>query len=458
MAAAPSPSATAAPGRAAALGWLAYEAGRTPYFVLVNIYVFAPYFASRIVGDPVRGQATWGFVTAAGAFLVALLGPVGGAAADAGGRRKPWLLAATLGALAAMSLLWWATPARGVLFAAAAVAGASALFELSVVFHNALLTRAAPPERLGALSGLSFGLGNLASLVVLGVFTFALAGPRPAFGLSHADFGPERAAGLLAAAVFALGAWPLFVWTPDAPGTGRKLGPAVAEGLRTLRGTARALGRQRNLARYLVARMIFNDGFVVILYFSGVYLGGRFGWSPGTLTTYGAIMGLAAFAGAVAGGWIDDRIGSRRTLLLAVGVVAAATVVNLTLGPTTLLGVTVAGRAAGAPELSSAPEIAAVGNGVLCTVGLLAGIASSRTMLARIAPPERLAECFGLFALSGNAMAFFAPLAVGVATALSGSQQGGLAVTLAFLLVGGALLLGVREARDADPPAPGVPA
>lgn len=447
MAAAPSHS----PTRGAALAWLAYEAGRTPYFVLINIYVFAPYFTQHVVGDPVRGQAAWGLVTAAGALVVAALGPVLGATADAGGRRRPWLWAATLLALPAMSLLWFARPGGGLWLPALLVAACTALFELSVVFHNALLPLAARPERLGRLSGLSFGLGNLASLVVLGVFTFVLAGPHPAFGLSHADFGPERAAGLLAAAWFAPLALPLLLWGPDAPATGRPLGPAVAEGLRALARTARTLSRRRNLFRYLAARMIFNDGFVVILYFAGVYLGGRFAWSAATLTAVGAVNGVAAVAGGVLGGRLDDRIGSKRTLLLAVGTVAAATAVNLTLGPASILGVAVPGRAPGAPELSSAAEQVAVLNGAACTVALLAGIASSRTMLARLAPPAMLAECFGLFALSGNAMAFLAPLCVGLVTAWSGSQQGGLAVTLAFLATGGLLLLGVREAPDSEP-------
>ena len=447
VAASPSP----APPRRAAWSWLAYEAGRTPYFTLVNIYVFAPYFTAQLVGDPVRGQAAWGYVTAAGALLVALAGPVLGAAADAGGRRKPWLAVATLLALPAMALLWTARPGGGWLAAGVLVALCSALFELSVVFHNALLTAVAPPARMGRLSGLSFGLGNLVSLLVLVFFTLAMAGPRPAFGLSHADFGPERASGLLAAAVFAAGAWPVFLLAPDAPATGRAPAAAVAEGLRALARTARSVRRHGNLVRYLVARMVFNDGFVVILYFSGVYLGGRFGWSAGALTTYGAAMALAAFAGGVGGGWLDDRIGSKRTLLLAVGLVALATVVNLTLGPTTVLGLALPARAPGAPELTGPAEIAAVVNGALCTLGLLAGIASSRTMLARIAPPAMLAECFGLFALSGNAMAFLAPLLTGLVTRWTGSQQGGLAVTLAFLAGGGLLLLGVREARDPDP-------
>ena len=445
MTAAVAPAAPPRRPRLGAAAWLMYEAGRTPFFVLIQIYVFAPYFTRTLVGDPARGQAWWGFLTAAGAVAVALTGPVLGAAADAGGRRKPWLLLMTVLFLPAMCALWWARPGAPLLWVAADVALCGALFELSVVFHNALLTNVAPPSRIGAMSGASFGLGNLTTLVVLVIFITLLAGPHPAFGLSHADFGPERAAGILAAVWFAAFAAPLFLFTPDSPSTGRPLGPAVAEGLRAITATVRDLGAHRNLARYLLARMVFNDGFVVILFFSGIYLGGRFGWSAGSLTVYGAAMAVMAFIGGVGGGWLDDRIGSHRALLLSVAVVFASTVVSVSLGPTSVLWIAVPARAAGAPELTGPAEIAALVNGGVCTLGLLTGLGSSRTFLARLAPPDMLGECFGLFALSGNAMAFLAPLSVALVTAATGNQQAGLAVTLAFLGVGGLLLLGVRD-------------
>ena len=438
MATASDPSQPAHPRRGA-LAWALYEAGRTPYFVLVNIYVFAPYFTGVVVGDPVRGQTIWGLVTAAAAVLTALLAPVLGAAADAGGRRKPWLLAMTAVAVPAMMLLWTARPGATLLWPIVALIAAGSAFELSVVFHNALLTQVAAPERIGRLSGLSFAGGNLATLAVLAVFTFFLS-PR----LDAAAHAPERSAGLLAAAWFALLSVPLFVWTPDAPPSGRPLGAAVRDGLGRLRRTLGELPRHREIARYLLARMIFNDGFLVILYFAGVYAGGLFSWRAETLTVFGVLSTLAAVAGGVLGGWLDDRFGSRRTLLGAVAVGFFCMIVTLTTGPGRILGVEVA-VAAGAPPLSTAPELVFLANAAVCTVAILAGIASSRSFVARLAPPGMTAEFFGLFALSGNAVAFLGPLSVSLATAASGGQRGGFAVVLVFLGAGGALLLRVRD-------------
>jgi len=86
---------------------------------------------------------------------------------------------------------------------------------------------------------------------------------------------------------------------------------------------------------------------------------------------------------------------------------------------------------------------------MMIAVCLVATYANSRAMMARIAPEPRMTEFFGLYALSGEATAFAAPLAVAAATAASGSQQWGMAVIVAFLALGLAGLSFVREERAA---------
>ena len=73
--------------------------------------------------------------------------------------------------------------------------------------------------------------------------------------------------------------------------------------------------------------------------------------------------------------------------------------------------------------------------------------AASRTMVGRIAPPSMTGEFYGLFALSGRATAWMAPLAIGIVTAASGSTRIGMACVLAFLVLGFLLLWSVREER-----------
>ena len=132
------------------LGWALYQLASDPYFVMVNIFVFAPYFEGTIVGNYVHGQELWGYVQGASGALIALFSPVLGAIADASGRRKPGLILFSALGLVAMSGLLWATPDR-VSGTAITVIAAAVMMEFAVVFHNAMLTSIASPRRIGFL-------------------------------------------------------------------------------------------------------------------------------------------------------------------------------------------------------------------------------------------------------------------------------------------------------------------
>ena len=82
-------------------------------------------------------------------------------------------------------------------------------------------------------------------------------------------------------------------------------------------------------------------------------------------------------------------------------------------------------------------------------IGIFSGPAqaASRTMVARLAPVEKIGEFYGLYALSGKATAFIAPLVVGVVTGISQSQRAGVSTILLFLIIGLLLMLFVREER-----------
>ena len=81
-----------------------------------------------------------------------------------------------------------------------------------------------------------------------------------------------------------------------------------------------------------------------------------------------------------------------------------------------------------------------------CLIGGAGGPlqAASRTLLIRLAPQDRIAQYFGLFALTGKVTSFVGPLLVASVTAVTTSQKAGMAVLVVFFVVGLALLLRVR--------------
>ena len=413
-------------------------------FLALGAFVFAPYLSQELVGDPTRGQALWGYMLASVAIVVALTSPILGAIADALGRRKPFVFAFSSLTVIGAALLWYAEPSRPdavayalVLFAIAAVGT-----ELSAVFNNAMLPDLAGPRTMGRLSGLGWGMGYAGGFVALVlVFATLVLAQTPALGLDPAQFEPQRSVGPISALWLAIFLLPFFLFTPDTPARPVALWAAVRSGLGRLVQTARHARKLGNVGRFLLARMLYQDGLSALLNFSGLYGAGVFGWSIETLGLFAILLIVAAVPGSFLGGVLDDRLGSKRTITIAVTGLVIAAIGILSVGPDEVLFVIpVAAPTEGGGLFAATGERAFLGFALLA--GLCVGPAqsASRTMLARLAPPDKLAEFFGLYALAGKATAFAAPLLVGLTTTLFASQRPGLAVLIVFL-VGGLIVL-----------------
>ncbi len=447
------------------ISWALFEWARNPYVLLITIYVFAPYFSEHLVGDPVAGQALWGTLSGIGGFIIAILAPILGAIADLGGRRKPWIAGfAFLLALFTFAL-WFAVPDEVMLplvVVGAIIVINNVLFEFTAVFHNAMLPEICSHKRVGGLSGLGLALGNLAGLLMLLFMLWAFALPglvdwsfvpsAPLFGLDRAAHQTERIAGPITAIWLVLFTLPLLLFTPDRVSSGLPLGSAVRQGVRRVGKTLSEVMHYRNVATYLVARMFYNDGKTAILTFGGIYAAGTFGWGPLDMLAYGVTLSIFAVFGGVLGGWLDDTFGSQKAILISISFTSLGLIASLLMGPTTVLGIwnwtpeTVPVLYDG-PFFNTVPEAVYVGIVILLAIFITAAYANSRTMLARIAPAEKMAEFFGLYALSGTATAFMAPIVVGIFTAWFESQRAGMFSILIFMAIGLVGMLFVKNER-----------
>jgi MFS transporter, UMF1 family len=434
-----------------------FEWGRNPYVLIITIYVYATYFAREIVGDPVRGQALWADIQAYAGLVVALSAPFLGAIADAGGRRKPWIAFFSVLLIAATASLWFGAPmgaGLGLTGIAMVIALGHVAYDGSFVFHNAMLPSLVPPMKIGRWSGAGYALGNLAGiLLLLFILVFIYLPAVPLWGLNRAAHEHERIAGPIMALWFALFSLPFFLFVPD--GRSKKVAPrkAIAEGFASVLRTLRTLPRTPNVALFLLARMIYSDGLNVMLAFGGVYAAGIFGWGEIESAIYGIVLSLFAAAGGFLGGWLGDWIGVKRALLLSLGGIMTAALLSLGFAPDRLFFVFPYPRGEAIfdfPYFRTAPELLYIACIMAAALCLVATFANSRTLMAKLAPSGRMTEFFGLYALSGGVTAFAAPIAVALATRLSGSQQGGMAVIVVFIAAGFFLLLFVREERDED--------
>ena len=414
--------------RAPVIGWCLYDWANSAFPTVISTFVFAAYFTKAVAPDETTGTFLWGNATAIAAVCIALLSPVLGAIADRTGKRKPWLAVFSLVCILASAALWTVEPDSSfVIRALALVIVATIGFEFATIFYNAMLAEVAPPDRIGRVSGLGWGLGYFGGLacLVAALFGFIQADPPP-FGLSDQGEEAVRATFILVAVWFAVFSLPIFLLVPESRlKENEGLDEAVGDGLKRIWTTLRRLRWSQPVTRFLVARMLYADGLTTLFTFGGIYAAGTFGMEFDEIIMFGISLNVTAGIGAAAFGWLDDRIGPKRTIFLA------------------LIGLVLFGVAA----LLAPDKTWFWGIGMALGTFMGPAQAASRTYMAKLAPPDQRAEMFGLFALSGKATNFAGPLVLGWATLAFDSQRAGMATIVLFLVAGLALLTTVREER-----------
>ncbi|USQ95839.1 MFS transporter [Caulobacter sp. RL271] len=418
--------------------WALYEWAQQPYWALIATFIFTPYFAAGFVGDAARGQTLLGYAGAVSGLAIAILSPMVGASVDARRNPRAWLVGLAFPFVIASAGLWWAVPGETgrvpLILACLVVAGVVA--ELGVTVVNALLPVVAKPGQVGRLSGTAWALAYVGALLTLFIVLFCFSLPKvPMLGLDKALHEPDRIVGPMVALWFLAFAWPLMLIAPRPPSIGD------AKPLAQLWETIRGLPSRPHMARFLIGRMLLGDGISSFIAFGGVLAAGLFGWTTTQLGLYAILLSVAAGIGTFIGGRIDQKIGSKATVLLATGVILFGAVGIGMVGKDTIFFLLpVAPAQPGGALFSSTPERMFLFFSLF--VGLTFGPAQSslRAWMAELAPAGETGRWFGLYALSGKATAFMAPLVIAVGTKLVGDQRIAVVVSAAFMALGALVL------------------
>ena len=325
-------------------------------------------------------------------------------------------------------MLWFTQPStEWVLWALFFFALGNFAFELSSVFYNAMLPTLVPSNRVGRLSGWGWGVGYAGGLCCLLFALMVFVQPEnPPFGLSKDASEHVRIVGPLVSLWFILFAIPLFVFVPESRSTGISIAQAAAGGIKDLLNTLRSIHRKPQLFRFLLARIFYIDGLNTLFAFGGIYAAGTFGMTMDEIIIFGIALNVTAGLGAASFAWIDDLIGSKQTIMVA------------------LLGLIILGT----------PILLITSKTAFWILALLLGFfmgpvqAASRSLMVRLAPVDKAAEMFGLFSLSGKVTAFLGPAILVWLTAAFGSQRAGMATVIVFMVIGALILWTVKEPRN----------
>ncbi len=438
--------------RAGIAGWMLFDWAAQPFFTVIITFIFGPYFVSRLTDDPVYGQAMWGYTITICGIVIAILSPVLGSIADQTGARKPWIGFFAVIKIVSLAFLWFATPGSPLIYPFLFIILAAVAAEFSIVFNDSMMPRLVSEKEAGRISNLAWGLGYLGGMIVLIAVVLFLAGnPEsgktilgldPLFGIDAASGADARVTGPISALWYFLFILPMFLFTPDAPRSRMPASTAVRNGMAELGHTIGELKHRPGILRFLVARMIFQDGVNGLLALGGTFAAGMFAWQTLELGVYGIILNVVAIGGCLYAARLDAKLGSKVIVTASLICLTIATIGIVSTGPGyTLFGLLQLSTEDGGGLFATAAEKAYILYGLL--IGLAFGPvqASARSYLARSVTPEEAGRYFGLYALSGRATSFLAPASVSTVTLITGSAHAGMMTLVIFLGVGLMILL-----------------
>lgn len=419
----PSPLAPDAPvSRGKILAWTLFDFANTGFSVMMITLVFPVFFRKVIAGGGNDADRLWGTTISASMLLTALIAPVLGAAADTSNRRRLFLLTFTLLSIACTAALGF-IGAGEVVIASALLIVANIGFEGGIVFYDAYLPAISTPQTVGRISGYGFGMGYLGAMAILGICL-------PLLTASDADNTANiQRCFLITAGFFLLFSLPLFLSFPDAPPqtqpTGKSLSfvETITLGFERVKNTLSHLRDYPNLARFLLAFFIYNDGILTVIAFAGIYAETTLGFTFGELVIFFITIQAAAILGSLLFGNLTDRIGAKPTIFITLGLWSVVVIVAY---------------------FTTTKEMF-YADGFLAGIAIGSSQSASRSLMSSLTPKHREAEFFGFYdGFCGKASAIIGPLLFGILSEQAGQRTAILSV-LVFFIAGTALLWRVED-------------
>lgn len=444
-------------------GWMAFDWASQPFYTLGLTFIFGPYFAAvaaeyylnsgaDAATANAQAQGLWsGGQTVAG-LLIAFSAPFLGAFADNSGRKMPWIAFFSIVFVIATTMMWGLTPDGAnlvwmlVIFYVGFFAAESALN-----FVNAILPSLGSKDEVGRISGSGAAFGYWGGVVSLFIMLLLLAendqgvtllGNPPLFGLDPELREGTRSVGPFIAIWFAIFMVPFFLWVRDDPSLGGK-----PTNLKSVAGqlweTLKSVKDRKSLLNFLIGSMFYRDALNALYAFGGVYAALVLDWQTIQIGVFGIVAAIAAAIATWASGLADQKHGPKPVIRIAVWLLIIVSIVIVGMSREQFFGIPFA-------EGSAVPDIIFYVCGAIIGGAGGATYSSSRSMMVRHTHPERPAEAFGLFALSGKATAFVAPAFITVFTYLTNNNQLGFLPVIFLFLLGLILLRWVKPEGDRD--------
>ena len=388
--------------------WILYDVGNSAFVLLVATLI--PIFFNALAEEgglsSVDYLAYWGYAASAVTIITAVLSPILGTLADTRGFKKPiFILCLVVGVAGCCAMGLAKTWLPFLLIFVFAKVG----FSGSLVFYDSMLSDVTTPDRMDVVSSRGYAWGYIGSCVPF-VVCLALVLGSGAIGLSQMT--------ALNIALFITAAWWLAMTLPLLK-TYRQLHyvevekHAIRQSFARIGHTLRHLHEDKQVFWFLLAFFCYIDGVYTIIDMATAY-GTALGLDTTGLLLALLLTQIVAFPSALIFGRLSAKYPS--TTLIPVCIAAYA------------------GIALFAFFLTQQWQFWVLA----FVVGMFQGgvQALSRSHFAKIIPPEKSGEYFGLFDICGKGASFLGTMIVSVGSQLTGSANVGVGSLIVLFIVG----------------------
>jgi UMF1 family MFS transporter len=422
------------------LGWVMYDFANSAFATTILAVIFNQYFATVVAGGG-RGVNLFGFHLHGASFFTfsislsmaisAFFSPFLGAVADTSGSKKRFLMAFCYTAVLFTGLLYFVHAGNywmGAIFFIIANIG----FAEGNVFYNAFLPEISADQNIGRISGLGWALGYIGGGALLAINLIMLKYPEwLGFPVGYFTVHDCFLSVALWWLIFSL---PTFLFlrerTQESPLSSER--SYFQEGYRRLQHTLRRIKTFRELTKFLVAYLIYNDGIETVIVMASIFGAEVLGMETGEIILFFLMIQGIAFFGSLVFGFLADAIGNKKTIMISLGIWSLIVLWAFRLG------------------IFWNPKTEYWILGVLAAIVLGGSQAASRSLQGIFTPDGNSAEFFAFFGVSGKFASVFGPLIYGILIAITGSVRSGILSVLLFSIAGMAILWTVNEKKGME--------
>jgi len=415
----------------ATFSWALWDWAEQPYPTMIQTFIFATYITSSAFGDKDANTSVLSIGSIIASVLVAVSAPIFGRRSDDSGKRKFWLLANSAVLIAIMALSYFVIPDPAFLiFGVVLYAVGSVFQETAFINYYAMLKQVTNKDNMGRVSGLAWGLGYVGGIILLLVSLVGFVLPdHPWFGVATANAENIRVLFLFSAIWMLVFTIPLAIFVPEVKAKNALAKESILDSYKALWTQLKGLAKHSpDTLRFLIASAVYRDGLAGVFMYGAILGSVAFGFTTTQVIFYGIAANIVAGVGAALGGLLDNRLGTKTTIVAS------------------LIGLLAAGL--GVFAFAGAGKITYWIGGLILCLFVGPAQASSRTFVARFTPEGREGEIFGIYQTTGKITSVLSPsfwlLATGIASAAGVAHSAIFGILGLMVVLGAGLFLLLR--------------